>query len=195
VERPKAEVCVPAETKRVAEAVFRGKNRYIAAFDKMTQLFSDEQFDHLYSHRGQPGFSPARLSIVTILQFCEGLSDRDAVDAVRSRIDWKYVLCLELEHPGFDSSVLSEFRTRLVEGGAESLLFDTVLQFMIGKGVVKTKGTQRTDSTHILAAVRGLNTLERVVETMRHALNALAHTAPDWLRAMARSSTITLHGA
>jgi len=120
VKRPKAEMCVPAETKPVAEAVFRGRNRYIAAFDRMPQLFSDEQFDELYSRRGQPGFSPALLSIVTILQFCEGLSDRDAVDAVRSRIDWKYVLCLELEHPGFDNSVLSEFRTRLVEGGAEN---------------------------------------------------------------------------
>jgi transposase len=121
---------------------------------------------------------------VTILQFAEGLSDRQAVHAVRSRIDWKYVLRLELTDPGFDASVLSEFRARLIAGAAESLLFDMLRIWCRDRQLVKARGRQRTDSTHILAAVRALNRLEVVGETMRHALNTLAVAAPEWLRAV-----------
>ena len=103
---------------------------------------------------------------------------------MRSRIDWKYVLRLELTDPGFDASVLSEFRTRLITGAAESLLFDTLLTWCRDRQLVKAKGRQRTDLTHILAAVRALNRIEVVGETMRHALNALAVVAPEGLRAV-----------
>ena len=115
----------------------------------------------------------------------EGLSDRQAADAVRGRIDWKYALGLSLIDPGFDHTVLSEFRSRLVEGGAERLLLDTLLQHLRDRDLVKARGRQRTDSTHVLAAVRGLNRLERVGETVRAALNELAVVAPDWLQALA----------
>ena len=81
--------------------------------------------------------------------------------------------------------MLSEFRSRLVEGKAERLLLDTLLQRLRDKGLVKAKGRQRSDSTHVLAAVRGLNRLERVGETVRAALNELAVVAPDWLQALA----------
>ena len=104
---------------------------------------------------------------------------------MRSRIDWKYALGLELTDPGFDHTVLSEFRSRLIEGGAERLLLDTLLQRLRDQGLVKANGRQRTDSTHVLAAVRGLNRLERVGETVRAALNELAVVAPDWLQALA----------
>jgi transposase len=76
--------------------------------------------------------------------FVEGLSDRQAADAVRGRIDWKYALGLELTDPGFDHAVLSEFRTRLVEGNAERLLLDTLLQRLREQGLMKAKGRQRT---------------------------------------------------
>jgi transposase len=121
---------------------------------------------------------------VTILQFAEGLSDRQAANAVRSRIDWKYVLRLELTDPGFDASVLSEFRSRLLAGSAESLLLDRLLAWCRDRQLVKARGRQRTDSTHILAAVRALNRIEVVGEAMRHALNRLAVVAPEWLRAV-----------
>jgi transposase len=103
---------------------------------------------------------------------------------VRNRIDWKYVLRLELTDPGFDASVLSEFRARLIAGAAECLLFDTLLTWCRDRHLVKARGRQRTDSTHILAAVRALNRLEVVGETLRHALNNLAVVAPEWLRAV-----------
>ena len=116
------------------------------------------------------------------MQFAEGLSDRQAADAVRSRIDWKYTLGLELGDAGFDASVLSEFRGRLIGGQAEQLLFETMLSRLREHGLVKARGSQRTDSTHVLAAVRTINRLECVGETLRHALNTLASLAPDWLR-------------
>lgn len=129
-----------------------------------------------------------RLALTTILQFAEGLSDRQAAESVRGRMDWKYLLGLELTDPGFDASVLSEFRARLITGAAEELLLTKLLSLCQEMGWLKARGRQRTDSTHILAAVRMLNRLEWVGETMRAALNEVASVAPDWLRARAPSS-------
>jgi transposase len=151
--------------------------------DELGTIYEDHQFAHLFPARGQPAESPWRLALTTVMQFAEGLSDRQAADAVRSRIDWKYVLSLELTDPGFDHTVLSEFRTRLLAGNAEQLLFDTLLARVRERGLLKMRGRQRTDSTHVLAAIRALNRLERVGETLRHALNRVAVVAPDWLRA------------
>jgi hypothetical protein len=110
------------------------------------------------------------------------LTDRQAAEAVQQRIDWKYALALELSDPGFDFSVLCKFRARLLAGAQEMQLFDVMLAHLKTQGLLKARGRQRTDSTHVLAAVRSLNRLERVGETMRHALNILAEVAPDWLR-------------
>jgi transposase len=120
--------------------------------------------------------------LVTVLQFLEGLSDRQAADAVRGRIDWKYLLCLELDEPGFDYSVLCEFRGRLLAGGAEHKLFDRVLATLREHNLVKARMRQRTDSTQVVAAIRDMNRLERVVETLRATLNMIATVAPDWIR-------------
>ncbi len=148
-------------------------------------LYQDEDFRALYPARGQPGLPPWRLALVTILQFSEHLSDRQAADAVRARIDWKYALGLELTDPGFHFSVLAEFRARLVAGGAGHLLLDRMLDRFKARGLVKARGKQRTDSTHVLAAVHDLHLLELVAETLRAALDDLAAVAPDWLRGIA----------
>jgi len=180
--RPQPVGPVPDETARIARAAFPKGHPYLRLADELGSLFTDETFAALFPTHGQPAFTPWRLALVTILQFAEGLADRPAADAVRGRIDWKYVLRLELADPGFDASVLSEFRTRLIEGSAESLLLDTVLSWCREQKLLTSRGRQRTDSTHVLAAVRALNRLEVVTETMRHTLNSLAVVAPDWLR-------------
>src|SRR5262249_23636355 len=87
--------------------------------------------------------------------------------------------------PGFDFSVLSEFRARLIKGNAEELLLEKLLDCCRALGLVKARGKQRTDSTHVVAAVRYMNRLELVGETLRAALNDLAVQAPDWVRAIA----------
>ncbi len=115
------------------------------------------------------------------MQFLENLSDRQTADAVRGRIDWKYALSLELEDDGFDFSVLSEFRDRLIEGSREKQILDKMLSQFSALGLLKSRGKARTDSTHILAAVKELTRLEHLEETLKYALNSLAAFAPTWL--------------
>src|SRR5260221_9253816 len=174
---------IPEETARVARAAFPGGTRCLQIRDTLGTLYTDADCADLFPTRGQPADAPWLLSLVTVLQFLEGLSDRQADDAVRSRLDWKYALSLALTDPGFDQSVLSEFRTRLVQGGAAQRLLDVLLEQCQARGWLKARGRQRTDSTHVLAAVRALNRLEGVGETLRHALNIVAEVAPDWLPA------------
>jgi len=155
--------------------------------DRVGTIIQDEDFVALFAKDGAPGLPPWRLALVTILQFHEHLSDRQAAEAVRARIDWKYVLSLELTDPGFDFSVLSEFRARLITGGAEEVLLEKLLACCRTLGLVKARGKQRTDSTHVVAAVRYMNRLELVGETLRATLNDLAVQAPDWVRVVARA--------
>jgi transposase len=173
---------VPKQTAKVARAAFRRGNRYMLMRDTLGGFYQDLDFAHLFAVRGRPGETPWRLALVLVFQFAEGLSDEQAAEAVRSRIDWKYALSLELDDSGFDASVLSEFRTRLVEGNAETELLDIMLERFRAAGYINQRGRQRSDSTHVLAAVRDLNRLVFVGETMRHALNTLAVSAPEWLK-------------
>jgi transposase len=176
---------VPAETVRVARAAFPKGHPYLTFRDALGTIFQDEDFTALFPVWGQPGLPPWRLALVTIMQFREHLAERQAAEAVRARIDWKYLLSLELTDPGFDFSVLSEFRDRLLAGSAEELLLDKLLERCRALGLLKARGQQRTDSTHVLTAVRVLNRLELVAETLRAALNAVATVAPDWLQGFA----------
>lgn len=177
---------VPPLTLRVATAAFPKGNLYLKMRDEFGTFYHDHHFANLFGLSGPAAIAPWRLALVTLMQFVEGLCDRDAADAVRARIDWKYALSLELEDSGFDFSVLSEFRTRLLKGQAEQQLFELMLEEFKHRGLLKARGRQRTDSTHVLAAIRVLNRLERVGETLRAALNSLAVVAPDWLRAQAQ---------
>jgi transposase len=176
---------VPEATQRIARAAFPHGNIDMQVADRLGNLSHDAQFTALFPTRGQPAEAPARLALATVLQFAEGWSDRQAADAVRSRIDWQYVLGLELTDPGFHHTVLSEFRPRLVTGQAEPLRLDTLLTLARTQGLLKARGCQRTDSTHVVAAIRVLNRLERVGETLRAALNSLASVVPGWLQALA----------
>jgi transposase len=192
--QPQVVYVVPEETVRVARAAFPRGNIYVRMYDTLGTIFHDHEFAALFSATGQPAASPVRVALATILQFAEGLSDRQAADAVRSRIDWKYLLCLELTDAGFDHTVLSEFRTRLLAHDAERLLFDTLLTTFREHGWLKPRGKQRTDSTHVLGAIRALNRLECVGETLRHALNTLAVAAPDWMRSHSQPGWVDRYG-
>jgi transposase len=176
--KPSVIAPVPEETAGIA---FPKGNLYLAMRDELSIAFSDSDFAELFVRRGQPAFAPWRLALITVMQSLENLSDHQAAYAVRSRIDWKCALGLELTDAGFDYSVLSGFRERLASGEKQTLLLDRMLELFKEKKLLKAKGKQRTDSTHVLAAVRVLNRLEMVVETMRAALNQTASVAPDWL--------------
>jgi len=173
---------IPDETVRVARAAFPKGNPYMRVRDALGPIYTNPEFADLFPKDGAPAEAPAQLALISVMQFAEGLADPQAAEAVRGRIDWKYALALELTDPGFDASVLCDFRTRLISGGAEQRLFATMLVLFKQQGLLKAKGRQRTDATHVLAAVHVLNRLECIGETLRHALNSLATHAPDWLR-------------
>ncbi|MFC5724938.1 transposase [Streptomyces gamaensis] len=149
--------------------------------DALGPVLADAEFAGLFPARGRPAVSPARLALVSVLQFAEGLTDWQAAHAVRSRLYWKYALSLELTDTGFDFSVLSEFRSRLVEADAGQAVFDAVLRVAGEAGLVKAGRRQRTDATHVLAATRDVNRLEFVVGTLWAGFNQLAEAAGDWL--------------
>lgn len=173
---------VPAETVRVARAAFPSGNNYMTMRDRINEIYPNSHFASLFSLAGRPAEAPGQLALVLVMQQAEGLSDRQAADAVRSRIDWKYALGLPLTDPGFVHGVLGQFRERLIAGSQEMLLLEDMLVRFGEMGLLKGQGQQRTDSTHVLAVARDLNRLEVVGETLRHALNVLAAAYPDWLR-------------
>src|SRR5712691_4830975 len=176
---------VPQETARVAKAAFPKGSTFINMRDEIGVLYQDELFADLFPQDGQPALAPWRLALVTMMQFVEGLTDRQAADAVRGHLDWKYALSLELTDPGFDFSVVAESRTQNIEGNAEYLLFETMLNHLKQRGLLKAGGRQRTDATHVLAAVRAVNRVGCVGETLRATLNSLAEVVPDWLGSFA----------
>ena len=179
--RPGSPPPAPDDTAHVAHLAFPRGNPLLTLRDRLGPVFDDHRFAPLFPSKGQPAEAPWRLALVTLLQFAEGLSDRQAAEAVRSRIDWKYLLGLPLADAGFDSTVLSEFRTRLVTGTAEAVLLDAVLDVAAAHHLLKAGGRQRTDATHVLTAARVMNRMECVHETLRHALEVLSLAAPSWL--------------
>lgn len=186
---------IPTETVQLAKACCEKKNRLVTLRDAFGALFKQEDFADLYSWKGTVGIAPELLASVTVLQHAEKLSDSQAVTMVCTRIDWKYLLGLPLNYAGFDSSVLSEFRDRLLSNGVAERLFDLPLRHMKELGLLQERGKQRTDSTHVLAAIRSLNRLELVGETLRHVLNQLAIVAPNWLTAWLPDEWLARYGS
>jgi transposase len=178
---PRADDGVPELTARVVRAAFPKGTLAIRIREALGPLFADEDFAAAFPRRGRPAASPGALALVSVLQYSEGLSDRQAADQVRARMDWKFLLGLELDDPGFDFTILGDFRSRLIRHGLEEKVLEAVLGRLSGTGLLRSGGRQRTDSTHVLAAVRTLNRMEFAGETLRAALEALAAAAPGWL--------------
>ena len=184
--RPVSPGGVPAATAELAWKVHPKGTAEMRVRDALGPLFADEDFvagrmAGMFPDRGRPGLSPALLAMVTVLQFLHNLSDREAVAAVADRISWKYALGLELEATGFDASVLSEFRDRLAAPGRADGLLEVVLDRLKTAGLVRAGQAVRTDSTHVLAAVRRLNRVEHVGEALRAALEEIAAISPEWI--------------
>jgi transposase len=165
-------------------AIYRGKRQRplpVRIRDELGELFADAEFTGAFGTEGRPGWSPGRLALITTLQRVENLTDRQAAEAVRADLSWKYALGLALDDPGFDASVLCEFRSRVIAHGLEERVLDLLLTALIDKGLLAAGGKQRTDSTHVISAVRDLNRLELAGECVRAALEAISAAAPDWV--------------
>ena len=193
---------VPDSTAQVARAILPEGSPVMRMFDELHMIVTDHDFADLFPARGQPAEAPVRLALATLGQFMEGLTDRQAAHAVRTRIDWKSLLCLELSDTGLDPTVLSEFRSRLLEHGAEQRRFDAVLTRAKTRGVLKAGARPRSDSTPVLGAMRAIDQARQawprrcVMRSTSWPLAGewlLAHTTPEWVdRYALRSSEFHL---
>lgn len=181
--RPEPLPPIPDATAAAVRAAFPKGNLYVDLRAEFGTLYTDQLFADLYPPQGRPvEVAPWRLALVVVMQYIEGLTDRQAADAVRRCMDWKYALSLDLHDPGFDFTLLHDFRQRLLTHEAAQRLLDTFLTSCKARGWIKARGTQRTDSTHVLAAIRTLHRLERVLETLRAVLNQLSAADASWVR-------------
>lgn len=179
--QPKGLPEIPAQTVAVAQEAFSQGTLAMRVRDRLGEVFADEPFAGAFGRRGAPGLSPTVLSLVTVLQFTEHLTDRQAAAMAVRAIDWKYAIGAELTDTGFDATVLSRFRARLAEHGMERVVFDRLLEVGQNQGLIGAGGKQCTDSTHVIGAVRDLNWTELAGESVRAALEALAAAAAGWL--------------
>jgi transposase len=173
---------MPKDLAELGSKLLPPSSPYRLVGEQLYEQYDEAEFADLYHVEGKPGLSPVLLSFVTAFQYLEGLSDREAAAAVRLRLDWKYALHLPLDYAGFNYSVLSEYRDRVLAHQAEARLFDRLIEQLQGLGLIKQRGRQRTDSLAVLTKVRDLNRLERVCETLRLAVRALLGAAPAWTR-------------
>jgi len=175
---------MPPETERIGKRLLKENDVYRLIGERLFEQITEEEYADLYSVEGKPGISPVILAFITVFQYMEKLSDRQAINSLRMRLDWKYALHLELEYEGFDFSVLSEFRDRLIEGQAEGRVFEKLVEQIRKMGLIKEHGKQRTDSIAMLSKVRRLSRLESVVETLRLAIVAIVDTDRKWSKAV-----------
>lgn len=171
-----------AQVAAAIRAIYRRREAPLAVTvrDMLGEVFPDAGFVSAYGRRGRPGLSPGLLALVSVLQAVEKLTDRQAAERAASDLGWKYALGVALEDEGFDFSVLSEFRARVLAGGLEQRVLDDLLAALVERGLVKAGGKQRTDSTHVIGAVRDLNRLELAGESVRAAIEAVVAAAPGW---------------
>jgi transposase len=143
--------------------LFGPANRYRLFREKIWPKLLElaPKLEALYcAENGRPPIDPVLLCGVTLLQFMEKVADRGASEHVVYHLGWKYALDLELDYEGFHSTVLVYFRDRLEEKKAERMIFDGVVELLMELGLVKRKGKQRLDSTHIVGYVKAMSWLE-----------------------------------
>lgn len=147
---------VPDATAAATLAAFPNGNPYVILREELGTLFSDELFADWFAPVGAPvEIAPWRLALVLILQELEVLSDRQAADNVRRCLDWKYLLSLELTDPGFDHTLLHDFRDRILANQAEQQLLDALLTAFKARGLLKARGRQRTDPSVLISTETG----------------------------------------
>src|SRR5262249_33547347 len=142
---------IPAHTIQGARAAFPKGNPSMRMRDALGPLSTHSTCAARFSHTGRPPDAPAQRALMSVMQFADGLSDAQAADAVRARLDWQDALALALTDPGCDAAVLSAFRQRLITGQADLLLVETMWTLLRDQGLRKAQGRQRTDATHVLA--------------------------------------------
>jgi transposase len=186
---------VPDATMAEVRAAFPKGNLYVDLRTEFGTLYDDHLFADLYPPAGRPvAVAPWRLALVVVMPYIEGRKDRQAADAVRRCMGWKYALSLDLTDPSFDFTLLHDFRHRLLAHEAGQRFLDAFLAACKARGWIKARGAQRTDSTHVLAAIPTLHRLACVLEAMHWALNQLSEAAPVRVRPQVPPAWYTRYG-
>jgi transposase len=172
---------LPRDTAQAAHAAFGQGNIYLTIGDRLDQLVGDVDFARLDPASEQPVARLATCALVTLFQFVEGLPDRRAVEAMRTRIDWKYALHLPLAYRGLEPSALCRFRQRLLNDLVAQLVFQQVMDRLAQTGLLKDIAGSRSGSSEVLAAVCMVSRLEQLLEAMQAVLEALAAAGSKWL--------------
>jgi transposase len=175
---------LPADTLCAAKSVFHIENLYLVIGDQLDLLLGDLNRDDLDAFSARPTGVPFILAMLTIFQFAEDLPDRQAAEAVRTRMDWKYALHLPVDYPGIDHTELGEFRQRLRLDRGGQRVFQRLLTRLAELGLLGSKDKRRAHIDDVLKALDTLSRVEELAEAMSLALEALAARQPDWLRAM-----------
>jgi len=181
--KPQPSRPMPEELARLGPSLLPQDSPYRLVGEHLYAQYDNAAFADLYHTEGKPALPPVDLLFVLAFQALEDLGDRAAAAAVRLRLDWKYALHLPLDYPGFDFSVLSDFRARLLAHDAAARLFESLLGQLRELGLLKRRGRQRTDSLAVLSRLRLLTRVELVAETLRVALRAVVQAEPDWAKA------------
>ncbi len=186
---------VPVETARFVEPLLSEESIYRFIGQQIDQIIGDADFAAMYAEAGRPGVNPVLLALVTVFQFLEKLPDRAAAQMAVMRLDWKYALRQSLDWTRFHYSDLCNFRKRLLEHESERSVFERVVTYLRESGYVQAGGKQRTDSTHILGAVRDLSTVELVRETLHVTVCALISADAPWTVRYLPSSFVELYAS
>jgi transposase len=173
---------LPWDTARAAKSVFNIENAYLALGDQLDLLCDDLNWDDLNAFREKPTSMLFVLAMVTIFQFAEDMPDRQAADAARRRMDWKYAMHLPVDYPGFPPSELLEFRQRLAGNQAGQHVFLCLLARLAKLGLLGSTDQVQIDVHHVLSAVDTLSRTDRATQALSQALEALAARDHEWLR-------------
>jgi transposase len=172
---------IPGETARRAKAIFGRRNLYILVGENWEAVLGDVCLKNL----PEPGCESLYFPLVTYFQFIEGLTDLQAVDAARTRIDWKFALHLPVNSPSFHESSLCRFRRKVVNDPSCQQELQALLVQLLTFTYSAYSKPQTLDVPVLLSAICSVNRLSWALQTMQESLEALAGTNPDWLRRIA----------
>lgn len=174
---------LPNDTARAAEAL-PGTSIYLTIGTQIDPLLADIELARLDPSRSRSAATQAILALVTIFQFAENLPDREAAEATRARLDWKYALHLALNYPGLEYSLLCEFRKSLVRNLTARQVFQQILDRLTATDLLRSANGHQTAVSEVLTAVCGVSRLERLIEALRMVLEAVAAVEPEQLRTL-----------
>lgn len=173
---------IPPDTARAARAIFGGTNYYIILGDRLASILSGYR-PHVYpgSVWEQRSFIPV-LPFLTLFQYMEWLTDRQAMDAFRSRADWKYALHIPMNYHNVPDGALCQYRQENLLIQSRCMEMQDLLGRLAADVMLSRLFDPPLEADRLIISVCTLNRSARVLDAMHAALESLATEHPVWLR-------------